>query len=187
MFLRLIIIAPVLVTLLGAGELTAQQATAKGKSLMRLVHSAPKVEELPLPGRPLTLNVRLSGTKNTDLKLRTLVVRDGRTIDTFAPSAELNERDEPVYRISTYSPLAELSYQFVLYRENGSIEASPRYRIRRPCLPNVELTSTEKVGEGSGEARVVALVEQAKGLDRDLEAYERALLILDEIKTLVKE
>lgn len=151
-----------------------------------IVHIPPKAESLPLPAKMLTLEVKLSGTNRTNRKLRALVVRDGRLIDVALGNAQRNERDEPIYKLAIYSPLAELSYQFILYNPDGSVTGSERYVLRRTCLPNIELTDTTVPTDAKNRDLIETLVRQSKGLDRDLESYEKVYALLEELKGLIK-
>jgi hypothetical protein len=152
-----------------------------------LSHTPPYGTDLPFPGKLMSLEAKLLNTKQTNRKLRVLIVRDGRLLDLSTDGALLNERDIPTYKFTIYSPLAEISYQFILYNPDGTVTTSRRYSVRRDCLPNVELTGVKPDSELSADEKIAALAHQSRGLDRDLEAYERALGLLEELRTIIKE
>ena len=142
-------------------------------------HISPKPDELPYPGQKFKIRVQLKGTKETERQLRIIFIKDGSLIDMSSFNAELNEHDVPTYEISLHAPLAEMVYQFMLYNPDGSALSSPRYSVRRNCIPNVELAQGEVKPEIVGVERLQKLVNEAKHLEQDLAGYEQVLNLLD--------
>jgi hypothetical protein len=152
-----------------------------------LVHTPPRLNDLPPPGYPLTLLVRLKNTKDTGRKVRALLVRDGQLADVALQEGRFVDSDEPQYSFSSSSPRAELVYQFVLYNSDGSFTLSERYRLRRNCAPSVDLTDASLDPSLQSDTRLQALIGKAQGLERDITRYERAVGLLEEMKQLTSK
>jgi len=152
-----------------------------------ITHQLPSATTLPAPLHPLELEVTLRRTRDIGLKLRAFVVRDGKVMDTAPVSSYLSDHGEAVYKFSLSAPVTELSYQFFLAREDGTFETSERYAIRRNCRPNVstiKLTDNENI---TGQEKLLALLQQTRGLERDIQNYDRTSQLLQDIKELLRD
>jgi len=152
-----------------------------------MVHRQLTAAELPAPLQPFSLEVTLRGIRDIGLDIRAYVVRDGRVMDLFPVNSYLSDYGDAVYSFDMSAPLAETSYQFFLSRGDGTFDISKRYSIRRDCLPDVKLTVIDSEHSPIGQERLVALLQQTKGLERDIEQYERASQILQDIKELLSD
>lgn len=145
------------------------------------------LQTLPLPGAPIIVKAKLSNTKDTERRLRALVVRDGKLSDVAPLKSYLDEYDQPTYEMQFFSPLAELSYQFVLYNPDGSFSTTPRLSVRRNCIPFIDLNKIKLEPKSQGEARLEALVKLSRGLEREISTYDVALKIIDSLNEKFKQ
>jgi len=169
------------------GPVFSQQKSGTPSSKpVALIHVPPKPEAFPYPGQTMNLVVRLNNTRNTGQKMRLLLVKDGRLMNIPPQEGFLNEHDQPTYEIPVPAPIAEMVYQFILPNPDGSTLISPRYSIRRNCIPNIDLAGTEPAAEVQGIERLQNLVNQAKDLENDLATYDRIAKVLEQIKGLIE-
>ena len=164
-----------------------QEVTAPSSPIL---HQAPQPSQIPAPGKLLTLNMLLKDQRDLDLRAEILVTRDGKLMALPYSRSYLNEQDYATYEFNIYAPLAEASYIFVIYPRESEPSTSRRYVIRRTCLPKVDLTQlTPPLPDSQkGELdRMRELLEQAKGLETDLQNYETALQLIKEIKVGVTQ
>lgn len=146
-----------------------------------IIHEPLLVSELPAPGSPLTLRVKLTNTRDTERSLRALIVRDGRLSDSIPTKSFLDEYDQPIYEIQTYSPLMELSYQFLLTNPDGSFASTERFTLRRSCVPRFD--DSGLVVEGTqGEEKMRILIKKAEGLAREVANYDTAQKLLEQLE-----
>lgn len=164
-------------------QLFAQSGTAA----VKITHHPPQSQYLPYPGRTLELIAQLDGTKEVDLPLRFVAVVDGRLLDLTVAKSVWDYQDRPTYTFQIPAPQRELSYQFLLLGKTETLATSPNYRIRRTCLPDLEVVKGEvdesrPLGSQSSE-----LFLTANKLDQELAAYERIYQLVKEIDGLLKD
>lgn len=140
------------------------------------------LQNLPMPGAPFVVKAKLSNTKDTERRLRAFIVRDGRVTDVAPLKAYLDANDEPTYEIQMYAPLAEISYQFVLYNPDGTFSTSQRISVRRPCVPYIDLTKLKLEPKSQGEARLETLIKLSRGLEREISSYDVSLKVLEDLQ-----
>ncbi|MBN8548591.1 MAG: hypothetical protein J0M12_04670 [Deltaproteobacteria bacterium] len=145
------------------------------------------LQNIPMPGTPFVIKARLSNTKDTERRMRAFVVRDGRVSDVAPLKAYLDENDQPTYEIQMHSPLAELSYQLILYNPDGSFSSSPRVSLRRPCVPYIDLSKVKLEPKSQGEARLETLIKLSRGLEREVAGYDASLKILEDLSERLKQ
>jgi len=150
-----------------------------------LVHTAPKSSELPFPGKPLNLTVRIENSRSFDLRIRALVVRDGVLQDVPVGNPMYDKSDKVIYSGTIPSPLESLSYQFILYGADGKVSSTSRYSISRSCIPDVSLTSLE-VDPLQGTNPIETNINRAEGLKRDIQEYEEAVALIDALQGALK-
>ena len=157
------------------------------KPELHLTHQPLAEKDLPFPGNPLTLTAYLKRDPSTaNLRMRGLIVRDGRLIDLQSAAPSIDKNDRVFFSLEVPSPAIELSYQFLFYYPDGKSRVSEQFSIRRSCIPKIQLTkvqSTETVGRDD----IPKLMEQSTGLQRELELYERAIVLLEQIKKTVEK
>ena len=141
---------------------------------------------LPLPGRKLTLTAQLANTREI-LPVRALVVKDGRVMKVLPAKAFLNTSDFPEYVFELQAPNSELSYQFVLTRENSAPLFSRRHRVTRECLPPKAMTVEEAEAKLQREDLLLAYAKRADEVDREAGLYVAAQELLNEVTEILKE
>ncbi len=145
------------------------------------------LQSLPAPGTPFIVKVKLSNTRETERRMRAFVVRDGRVTDIPPLKAYLDEYDMPTYEIQMHAPFAELSYQFVLYNPDGTFTSTPRFSVRRPCIPFVDPDTIKLESKNQGEARLESLVRLARSLESEVAAYDVATKLVEDLSQKFKE
>ena len=143
--------------------------------------------DLPLPGQPLTLSAQLINSKDVTLPMRALVSIDGKLMDIPVTDAELNKFDYPEYLLKVHSPRSEITYQFILSEDEESVLFSDRYSVRRECVIEEVTVDPEVATDLKRQERLDTLVQVAKGLKREINAYNEAKRLLDELQKHVME
>ena len=150
---------------------------------VKLVHTALRAEQLPFPGEKIPLKVIMQGSRDYEFRLRTFAVIDGVLSDIAPTKAYLNEQDLATYEVELFAPVAELSYQFVLYgRDGATVATSPRYLARRPCVPEVKAVSNQRSDDKPLPERLSELEQDANSLSSELGSYETALRVVQELR-----
>lgn len=167
-------------------ELSSEYKEPSTSSLVHINHTPSRPEELPIPGAEVILSASLADSKELEQRLRLMLVRDGKVIDSSSVTAVFNENDEPTYYFTVNAPQAEMSYQFVLYEKDHTISASKRFRVRRSCVPEITVTESVIPEEIQGKDRLKALVDQSESLEREISSYKEALNILEKLKAMIK-
>jgi hypothetical protein len=153
------------------------------KSTLQLAHRPITAATLPSPGQPLILTVEVAGSREISLPIRIVAVRDGRLIPIPLNTSYRNAADRPVYEFQIPSPLAELSYQFVLPLKADTVIATQRYSVRRPCIPALDTTTAGNANQSELEKMAVA----ARVLEQEIEAYSAALSAAEQLQREVNE
>lgn len=151
-----------------------------------LVHQPIPMGKLPPPGAAIKLKVQVQNVHGPQLKARAFVVRDGRLLDVALTTLELDDAENVTYSADVNAPLVDISYQFIVYNNNGPVAASPRYSARRECLPKIDLINIETPTSPSLQEKVEALIRQSKSLEVELNTFERVLQQLDQLTALTK-
>lgn len=153
---------------------------------VQFLHDAPQLSSLPYPGQGLRLEFQLLNTREVVHDVRVHAVIDGRLVDTLAKPGFLNEADRPTYSVEFHSPIDSLSYQAFLIGERGVILTSPNYSVRRTCNP-LEKSVEESTPSGNGVAeRLQAMEFAARRLEREIETYNRAFALLEDLQAHMK-
>ena len=152
-----------------------------------ILHAPPKPNDLPYPGQPLTLVATLTNTRDTNFPMRIAVSRDGRFMEVPAKEAYLDKNDRPTYEVSVPAPIAELTYQMFVAQGEGHALSSPRYAVRRACIPQVELAAGDVPKDVQGMERLRKLVNESRSLENDLAGYQQVLKLLSDLKAVISE
>jgi hypothetical protein len=142
-------------------------------------------DALPFPGTMVPVRVSLKNTRDSDRKLRGFFSIDGRVMEIALEGARFSEAEEPTYEFQIPSPVAQVTYQFVLYNPDQTFVVTPRYVVKRSCTPDLALAAESVDAKLKGDKKITALISTSKGLERDIESYEHVLKLLDEIKGLL--
>ncbi|RMD86603.1 MAG: hypothetical protein D6808_02955 [Candidatus Dadabacteria bacterium] len=148
-------------------------------------HRPIKGYQMPSPGTKMKLKVLFPKIRRIDLPVKALIVMDGKAL--FLPlSGTLDERDRSVYWVEIRAPLADLSYRFVVYPDDGEPVYSKKYVVRRPCLPDTRLASTEISEDANVVERSEELTRVTQRLRADIEIYSNVIDQLKEIKEVIQ-
>lgn len=147
-----------------------------------ILHTPPEAGSLPSPGSQYKLLMQLQGTNDLELSVRALVVNDDRLMDVRSSKSYMDEREVATYEFNVLAPLAETSYQFVVYGNKTSPQLSERYRLTRSCLPRVKPIDIVPVEGTSAKERFLKLQSQSNSLERDLAEYDGIVNILNAFK-----
>jgi hypothetical protein len=105
---------------------------------LQFAHQPPKQEELPNPGLPLKLLVRVNKeVLVSGVSLRAIISRDGNLFEQLDIAPEVDATDKVFFKIEIPSPLVELNYQFLFSDKAGNAVGTKRYQVQRACLPNI--------------------------------------------------
>ena len=148
-----------------------------------VVHRAPSVDTIPAIGTLMPIQVELRNTFDIESKIRLVGSKDGRFIDIAFPRGALNSADQPTFKIEIPSPIAAMTYQFVIHQRDGSLSASERFVIKRKCIQNYAVAVPEDAPNAEFRREVSSLVSQAKHLERDTASLESSLKLLEQIKS----
>lgn len=160
--------------------LTSSLAFATSNEI-KLLHEP--IKELPTPGRGMMLALHISGSRSPNHKVRALVVRDGKLLDVALLPSTFDKGDRLVYAAQVPAPHDSISYQFVLSEESGEQHRTKQFKISRACTPQSELEPYDgKPIDPARESGLHPLVNQARGLVRDVEQYELLSRQLEALK-----
>ncbi len=172
-----------LMALIGSVSVARADGTA---GVMSIVHQPQELRDLPAPGRPLKLRAMITSTKDINLGVTALVVRDGRLL--YLPmKGRLDEMERAIYSVDVPAPIGEVAYQFVLQRPEAPALVSMRYTAHRACLPNINLADAYTPLDLTTVDGRRDLILRARGLERDLNHYDTVIGLLSELKSYVAE
>ena len=133
------------------------------------------------------LRLILQNTHDTSRMLVGLFTIDGQVTVVPTSKAYLNEYDNAVYELILSAPLTDFSYQFIVYEADGNVVKSKRYDVRRPCRPDITVSTVDAATITDGLERVQVLVQQSRSLDSEARRYERALELVAELEELLED
>ncbi len=151
------------------------------QSRIGFLHTPPKPESLPYPGQPMTISAGLTHTRETKFPMRIVLSRDGRFMELPSKEAYLDKYDRPIYEVSLPAPIAEVTYQMFVVAGEDQVMASPRYTVRRNCIPQIALATGEVPAQVQGTERLQKLIQESRALENDLKGYEFSLELLEEL------
>ena len=163
--------------------LSHAQQSDDSSEIISVVHRPAPPHSIPQFGTPMTIQVELINTYDIDAKIRLVGAKDGRFIDISFPRGALNDSDHPTFSIEIPSPVAAMSYQFVVHQRDGSLSTSKKFLLKRNCIQNFKVAVPEDVPNSDFRREVSSLVAQAKVLERDTISLESSLKLLEDIKT----
>jgi len=135
----------------------------------------------------MKLSFQLRNTREITQTVNALVTLDGRLMNILGGEGYLNEYDNPTFEVVTNSPAAEIAYQLIVRSPNGTYTVSPRYAVRRTCVPKLDLTAATIPRDVPGNDRLKALVETTRALEREMAYFDSALRDIAELKELLDE
>ncbi len=166
--------------------LVAFEQEVQASNSIAIAHRADTLQTLPHPGKSVPLQVHLRGTRNAKFLLKTEIIRDGRRFQIDLPHGSINAFDQPEYNIEIIAPVLDVSYRFTLIDSSGKIVTrSPWHYLRRNCMPRLALANVEIEEQAPPSKKAASLREYASQLEEDIESYDNALLLLQEILPMV--
>ncbi len=159
----------------------AQPADGESKPI-KILHRPLDSQSIPSIGNPMRLEVELVNTFDITSTLRLIGAKDGRFIDIAFPRGALNAVDRPTFQIDIPSPVAAMTYQFVVHQRDGSLSSSEKFTIKRDCIQNFKVAVPEDAPNTEFRREVSSLVSQAKILERDTASLEASLKLIEDIK-----
>ena len=162
------------------------EESVHASNTIAIAHSTKMLQTLPHPGKSVPLNVQLQGTRNAKFLLKTEIVRDGRRFQIDLPHAVINAYDQPEYKVEIIAPVLDVSYRFTLIDPSGKVVTrSSWHYLRRNCVPRLALANMEIEEQAPPSQKASTLREYASQLEEDIESYDNALLLLQELSPLV--
>lgn len=161
------------------------RAEAEAKSAIR--HRPISSAQLPPPGSKMILSFDLSSIDGVIARERLFVVRDGKLLDASLLEGAVEGRDSLTHNAIINAPLIELKYWAVVTLADGEIITSPSFTLRRPCIPNIALSSIEDPGDTELQERLTRYIQQSHDLERDLSQYEQVIELLESLVGKMKE
>ena len=131
----------------------------------------------------MRITLELTNTYDIETKVRLVGSKDGRFIDIAFPQGALNNADRPTFNIDIPSPIAAMSYQFIVHQKDGTLTSTPKYLIKRDCLQTFAVDVPESDQSAAYKREVGLLVAKAKSLERDTASLEASLKLLEDMKT----
>lgn len=165
---------------------TGSDRPALASSDLQIVHYPPSEDELPLPGAPVSLSMRIAGGDRSERRVRLFVVIDGQLIDLPMLKIETDPHDNINYMTTVHAPISEMSYQWVAYSLDGSAVVSDRYTLGRSCISKPTFTELHLDENLSIPEKIEALVNQLAGMDDDIRTYDEVLKVLETLQKFVK-
>lgn len=140
-------------------------------------HNEISAASLPAPGQPLVITAHVKGLVDKSAVAKVLVVRDGLLLELNDSEGE-STADKTSFSVTVPSPLAELSYQFIVSSSQGFIGNSKRFSVKRPCVPDVLITNVPPTKQQD----VATLTAQVNGLQKDIDLYEETLNLIGNLE-----
>lgn len=159
----------------------AGDLSSKGPRI-ELLHTPPVSSELPPVGSLMRLQVALINTTDIETRIRLIGSKDGRFIDIAFPTGALNNSDKPTFTVDIPSPIAVMSYQFIIHQRDGSLTSSRKFIVKRDCIQNFAVEVPEDTSTTQFRREVASLITQAKIIERDNKSLDASLRLLEEMK-----
>jgi hypothetical protein len=180
--------SPIVATLL---VVALALVTTNAWAAPEIQHQAPRARNLPAPGMKVTLKIAIKDAdRRTQFNPIASAVIDGRLTTLPLVRSYIDEHDLAAYDFEAFSPLAAMSYQFVLQKEKEVLDVSKRFHITRQCIPPIDITTVrtdDPTFVVSAQERLEEMLRESRGLERDLQNYETAITLLNGIEALLEE
>lgn len=153
------------------------------KAPIEVMHTPPADSSIPPLGSLVRITIALSNTLDIETKVRLVGSKDGRFIDIAFPRGALDTTDKPSFSIDVPSPVAMMTYQFIVHQKDGSLTASRKFLLKRDCIQNFSVHVSDDKRTTAFRREVASLITQAHMLERDNKSLETSLKLLEDIKT----
>jgi hypothetical protein len=137
---------------------------------------------IPPVGSLMQIKVETLNTVDITTKIRLVGAKDGRFIDIAFPKGKLNSVDHPTYSVDVPTPIAAMTYQFVLHQPDGSITTSEKFIVRRPCIPHFKIAEPDAASTAAYNKEIATLVARSKELELETASLESSLKLVEEMK-----
>ena len=164
---------------------SAQEQQARPNLVVR--HRPAPITTLPVPGALVPITVELLNSKDIEAKIRLVGARDGRFIDIAFPMGALNRQDQAEFTVQVPAPLAAMTYQFIVHQPDGSLSASARYVLKRPCIQNFKVDISPNDPNARVKQELATLIAKSKSLERETTNLEASLKLLEDLSTSLKK
>jgi hypothetical protein len=173
-----------IVSLCHAQEVAVRVQTDEQASTPRIevLHTPLQTSDVPPVGSLMRIEFTLTNTIDIETKIRLVGSKDGRFIDLAFPRGALNAADRPVFNVEIPSPVAVMTYQFVLHQKDGAMTATPRYTVKRRCIQNFTVDVPDDGSTTAFRREMASLVAKANSLDQDNKTLESALKLLEQMR-----
>lgn len=148
-----------------------------------LLHRAPLPSTIPPVGSLMQIKVETINTVDITTKIRLVGAKDGRFIDIAFPKGKLNTVDHPSYTIDVPTPIAAMTYQFIVHQPDGSITTSEKFIVKRPCIPHFKIAEPDSASTAAYNREIATLVARSKELELETASLESSLKLVEEMKT----
>ncbi len=151
---------------------------------IEVLHTPLNGAEIPPVGSLMRIQVLLTNTIDIESKLRLVGAKDGRFIDIAFPQGALNHSDKAAFVAEIPSPIAAMSYQFIVHQKDGTLSSSRTFTIKRPCIQNFTVKVADDKSTTSFRREIASLVTEANRLERDNKSLESSLKLVEEMRSL---
>jgi hypothetical protein len=131
----------------------------------------------------MQIKVETINTVDITTKIRLVGAKDGRFIDIAFPKGKLNTVDHPSYTIDVPTPIAAMTYQFIVHQPDGSITTSEKFIVKRPCIPHFKIAEPDSASTAAYNREIATLVARSKELELETASLESSLKLVEEMKT----
>jgi hypothetical protein len=145
------------------------------------------VQTIPDLGNDIIITVQLHQTKRFEHNMLMYLVRDN--LLSFIPfgSGTLDMNDVPTFTTSVTAPVQSMSYYFQLTTTDGRKFFSPKYNLSRSCKTVSEPINILQPLPEDPNLQLKELKRRVHFMGVEMSAYERSLVMMDELKNLIDE
>jgi len=166
---------------------TRASAQESGAPLISLAHSPLAPDAIPPLGSPMHISFILLGTKDVSTKVRLVGSKDGRYMDITFPYGALNRQDRAEFSLDIPSPVAGMSYQFVIHQPNGTLTTSQQYTAQRPCVQNFTVEAASDDPGAAFQREIASLESKAARLKQDTDSLEASVKLVEELRATINQ
>jgi len=179
-------LACVSVAIVSALPASAQDQPA-ARPTLSVRHRPAPITAVPIPGALMPITVELFNSKDIEAKIRLVGARDGRFLDIAFPMGMLNKQDNAEFTVQVPAPLAAMTYQFIVHQPDGSLTASARYMLKRPCIQNFKVEIAPDDPNARVKQELATLIAKSKSLERETTNLEASLKLLEDLSANLKK
>ncbi len=152
-------------------------------SRIDVLHTPSTSADIPPVGSLMRITLALTNTTDIESKVRLVGAKDGRFIDIAFPRGALSNVDKPTFTAEIPSPVALMTYQFIVHQSDGTLTTSRTFVIKRQCIQNFTVKVIDDKSTTTFRKEVASLIAEANRLERDNKSLDASLKLLEEMKT----